>query len=421
MFNWLRRKKREDAASVEITGTAPSASVPSAPRLGVTPIFRPGYYGPADALTVGTVYRCVDILSGMVAALPLRCLRRDKRGLYTETRDEQMNYLLRVQPNDDTSAFVFWRGVMIELLLRGNAYVYPEYRSGKLVRLVLLAHGKVSHDTAANRYVVNDYDNGVFGVFRPDEILHFVGLSLDGRRGVSVLAYAATTMGIAITGNVETLHRFQSGGNVRGIVSNDSSIRGFGEYQDEELNKTAEDLDFRFRAGERIVSLPGQVQFEHLSLSSVDMEFLATRKWTGIDICRFFGVPPSYVFAETASNYKSAELENVALLSTTLNPILTNIEGELLRKLILKPFALNYLFEFDRRRLHACDLAGMARYQEATIRTGIYTINDWRRRENQPPVAGGDEPLVSANLKSLGELIAGGGTTKNQGDEQGEE
>lgn len=55
-------------------------------------------------------------------------------------------------------------------------------------------------------------------------------------------------------------------------------------------------------------------------------------------------------------------------------------------------------------------LASRVQYQTQTIAAGIYTVNDWRRAENMPPVEGGDLPLVSANLKGLNEM----GTTPKQ-------
>lgn len=50
------------------------------------------------------------------------------------------------------------------------------------------------------------------------------------------------------------------------------------------------------------------------------MQFLESRKFTVRELCRFFGVHPSFVFDDTSNNYKSAEMANVAFLSNTLNP-----------------------------------------------------------------------------------------------------
>ena len=77
----------------------------------------------------------------------------------------------------------------------------------------------------------------------------------------------------------------------------------------------------------------------------------------------------------------------------------------MLGKLISPAIAHKYKFQFDRRELYASDLGSKADYQTKTIAAGVYTINDWRRYENMPTVPGGDEVLVTANVKSLRELL----------------
>lgn len=358
----------------------------------------------ATALSVATVYRCVQLLSESVANLPLLYMRL-KDGIFVTDTNSRLHYLLTVQPDYTRSAFDFWKEAIERVLLDGNAYIVPVYNPVTLEidRLVLCGRLTVSHDVYKDIYTVNDTINGISGAYREDEIIHIKGHTRNGKDGVSVLEYARQTIDIALTGDRETLNRFAKGGNVRGIISNDKSIIGFGEYQQAELEKAAKQMDGRFRVGDRIVSMPGQVDFKQLSLSSTDMQFLESRKFTVRDICRFFGVHPSFVFDDTSNNYKSAEMANVAFLSNTLNPMLRNIENELLRKLTPPSLCSKRRFQFDRRGLYASDLDSKVRYQTATIAAGIYTVNDWRKEENMCPVEGGDIPLVSANLRTINE------------------
>lgn len=373
----------------------------AAPRYGAYPLY--GYSG-QSAMCVATVFRCVKLLSESVAVLPVRYLKK-RGGIFVDADNPRLDYLLNVQPDRSVSAFDFWRQTVQELLLEGNAYIVPVYNRSSLVidRLVLCGRGTVSHDTLNDLYEVNEQESGLYGTFGEEEVIHIKGLTHgDSKRGVSVLSYARLAVSIADTGDRETQNRFANGGNVRGIVSNDKSVRGFGEYQDKQLEKTAENIDDRFQEGERIVSLPGQVDFKQISLSSTDMQFLESRKFTVREICRFFGVHPSFVFDDTSNNYKSAEQANVAFLSHTLAPLLRNIETELRRKLVSPSLSAKYKFMFDRRDLHACDLDGMMRYRSGLLQTGM-TVNEVRKIDNLPPVEGGDTALVSANLRPLAE------------------
>lgn len=381
----------------------PSDGAAFAPRLGAVSVW-PQYPG-VPPLSVSTVFCCVKLLSESVASLPVQYLKR-RGDIFVDRTGDPLYFLLNVQPDTALAAFGFWRQIIADVLLDGNAYVVPVYNpvSMELDRLALCARGSVAHNTISDTYFVCDSINGVFGTYSESEIIHIKGMTTtDPKRGVSVLEYARTTTDIAGTGDRETLNRFANGGNVRGIVSNDTSVRGFGEYQDKQLEKTAENLDSRFQGGERIVSLPGQVDFKQLSLSSTDMQFLESRKFTVREICRFFGVHPSFVFDDTSNNYKSAEQANVAFLSHTLNPLLRNIEAEFNRKLIPRELSSKYKIQFDRRGLHVCDLDGVMNYRTKLLQTGT-TVNEVRKMDNLPPVDGGDTVLVSANLRGINEI-----------------
>lgn len=412
--------RREAPAPVKRESGDVEHPTPPTPRQGGT--LWPFYSG-NTALCVATVFRCVKLLSESVAALPVQVMRR-KGGIFVDDIDSRLSFLMNVQPDEYMSAFDMWAQAVQQVLLEGNAYIVPEYSSATMDfhRLVLCAKGTVALDTVGGIYHVNDYVNGISGEFREDEIIHLKGMTrADQRIGLSVLDFARLTMDIARVGDSETYDRFKNGGNVRGLVGNDTSVRGFGEYQDKELAKTAEDLDSQFHNGKHIVSLPGQVDFKQLSLSSTDLQFLESRKFTVREICRFFGVPPSFVFDDTSNNYKSAEMANVAFLSNTLEPLLRSIESELQRKLFLPSQYGRKRVRFDRRGLYACDLDSRVKYQTATIAAGLYTVNEWRAEENKPAVEGGDKVLVSANLKGIDELTAQPAPEEPQNPETNEE
>lgn len=403
-WNHIMRLFRRDVVNTSL-GDSSTDSSASPGRTGDMSYLMFG--GDQTALNIATCYRCVNLLSNSVANLPMQVMRT-KGNLFVVDSSSRLNYLLNVQPDTSTNAFDFWVQVVQNVLLTGNAYIVPFYNIVTLEvdRLVLCNSRCVMHDITYDRYTISDVTNGVFGDFDETEVIHIKGLTLDGKNGLSVLTFARLTTSIAATGDGELLKRFANGGNVRGIVSNDTSVRGFGEYQDVQLAKTAVDIDSKFSGGQHIVSLPGQVAFHQISLSSTDMQFLESRKFTVREICRFFGVHPSFVFDDTSNNYKSAEMANVAFLSNTLNPILRKIETELLRKLIAPSLAGKRKFQFDRRGLYACDLDSRVKYQTQTIAAGIYTVNEWRKEENKEPVKGGDTVLVSANLRSINETLA---------------
>lgn len=357
-------------------------------------------------MAIATVFRCVQLLSEGVAKLHLQYLRRNG-DVFSEAVGTDIHYLLSVRPDVTMNVFDFWKKAVQDMLLTGNAYIVPVYNpaSMALERLVLCSRGSVAHDIYSDTYTITDTLNGLYGTYGENDIVHLKNYTLDGKQGLSTLYSASMVLNIASTGDRETLDRFANGGNVRGIVGNaGTGLRGVGEFQDSELEGLATDLDAQFRSGKRIVSMPSDVHWSPLSLSSTDMQFLDSRKFTIREICRFFGVNPVYVFDETgSSNYKDAANRETLYNNGTLDPILSKIEAEFNAKLIGRDRYLTEKFQFDRDAIGACDHSTRLQHAKQLLEIGC-TANEIRAMFNLAPIAGGDVPFVTANLKSLTEM-----------------
>lgn len=77
----------------------------------------------------------------------------------------------------------------------------------------------------------------------------------------------------------------------------------------------------------------------------------------------------------------------------------------LTEKLMQRELSPYRRIRFDRRSLFAADLDSRVNYQTKTIAAGIYSVNDWRREENRPPVEGGDRVFVSTNLRGINDPL----------------
>lgn len=368
---------------------------------------------------VSAVYACVKLISESVATLPLEIWSR-QGGIYLKKGDDRMAWLLERCPNPDFSAFDFWRQAVQQLLLHGNAYIIPKRNaySGEIDWLTLCTPGTCFYDKQARIYKVNDQYTGVRGDFFGREVIHLRNISHDGREGRGILDYARTSIDIAKAGDNETRKRFRSGGNVKGFFTNASaSTMGYSPFTDKKLEEAALQKEAYFSQGGNMSYIPGNMQFRELMMSSADMQFLESRKFTVVEICRFFCVDPALVYASINNNYKSVELANSAFLSHTLNPLLNQIEQELMRKL-LPAFSMRESIRFNRNGMLACDLETKVRLSRARVEAGLDTINEARMADNRPPVELGDTVLVSANLKSLEQLLSSGSGPKEEPTEE---
>lgn len=368
---------------------------------------------PQEGMGVSAVYACVKLIAESVATLPLEVWKRDG-AIYRKSSDDRMAWVLQVCPNPDFSAFDFWRHTIQQVLLHGNAYIIPRHNllTGALDWLTLCSPGACYYDKNARIYRVNDPETGIRGDYYPREVIHIRNVSHDGRIGQGIISYAATTIDIAKAGDNETRKRFKLGGNVRGFFTNaGATASGYNPHTDKALKTVAAQKEAYFSQGGNLSYLPGNMQFKELMMSSADMQFLESRKFTVVEICRFFCVDPALVYASINNNYKSVELANGAFLSHTLNPLLVQIEQELQRKLF-PSFSLRETVRFNRNSMLACDLETKVRLSRARVEAGLDTINEARIADNREPVENGDTVLVSANLKSLEQLLAGGTATE---------
>lgn len=360
---------------------------------------------PGLALTVSAVYRAVDYLGdqvGMLPLLPKRWNEAERR--YVDWRERPLWRLLTVRPDGRRTPFVLWKTVVGQVLLYGNAVVVPERdRHGDYTRLVAVDPHSVGYDRVRDVYVIDDLTAGVRGTYEGRQVLHFKNLSLDGGyTGSSVLTFARRTLSIAATSDREQLDRVATGGKFKALLTNaafNGGVRGFGNYDDGELRQLAGEIDDRFGRGENIVAVPGDGKLTPLSMTSTDLQFLESRKFSVSDIARFFGVPPAKLMDTTGAVYKSAESATTAFYADRLAPLLTMIEEELRAKLVPAELAWRYKFVFDTSRLWAMDPASRARYEAQQLANGALTVNELRALYDRGPVAGGDELMVGSALQ----------------------
>lgn len=361
------------------------------------------------AMKIAAVYRCVDVVSKGVAQLPLVVKRKEDDYFVIDNEDVfGLTYILQMRPNERLSAYEFKRSIMTQLLIgSGNAFVKPEWGSDGYARMMLLSPGSCTYDVYSNTYNVADPINKIYGVFDADEIIHFKNLSLDGGyTGVSTLTYASRTCAITANADSANVDTFKNRGTLTGFVSGKNSTMGFGSIQEAQLQNVADSIEKQLASGKKIFNLPGEMSFNQISLSPSDIQLLETKTFNVLDICRFFGVHPDKVFAQQSTNYKASEMSQVAFLTDTLQPVLTQIENELNIKLIPRELAMQYKIDFDIEPLLQTDLLTQADYINKTISAGVKTVNHWRKKFGQAPVDGGDKVLVSANLKALESLTS---------------
>lgn len=356
---------------------------------------------PDSALTNSVIYRGVSILTDSVATIPMDIYHKNKEGYWELDEKNPLHSILTRKSNKRQTIYELLEGTVMQMVIYGNAYIYISRDiKGDIKELILLYPNTVYHDVIQNKYTITDTYNGINGTFNSNQIIHIKHKSLENIVGKSVVEFAGKTLGLANACDSESMATLNSGGRLKGIISSDSSVIGFGDAQDEQIQDIRTNMENELGSGKDILTMPSGVKWQTMSQTTKDLMITENKQYTLSDLARFLGISLSKLYIAFGSNYQAAQQEQLNFFVDTLNPLLTKIEKAFNTALISDSVGTKYKIEFNRGTLpYYKDV--LANY-EKQVQLGILSVNDVRRIHNQKPVEGGDDVLVSTNLQAVG-------------------
>lgn len=356
------------------------------------------------AVGLSATWACVNLIAGTGGSLPLM-VYRNEGGVRVTARDHPLFYVLHESPNFDQTAMDFWVYMMAGIELRGNAFARIDRRDdGRVYALTPLRPDQVS--VRRNGSGVLEYewtDRGRRVVLGVRDVLHIRGPMGDPLGGVSTLAMCRGAFASAISAETAARTTFSNGMRPSGTLSMETRLTS------EQRAELEDHLQTKFvgavNAG-RPLLLDGGLKWEAINITPEDAQMLESRKFSGEEICRIFGVPPAMVgFGDKASNWGTGkEVDVLGFQKFTLRPRLKRIEQALMKQL-LTPVDRNQgiVLEFNLEGLLRGDSEGRARFYQTMTQMGAMTINEVRALENLPPVTGGDVPRMQMQNVPIGQ------------------
>lgn len=347
-----------------------------------------------NVLGLSAVWACVNLVAGTIASLPLMVYRTTGNDRQIAT-DHPLYRLLHDSPNYDQTAMDFWEFMAVGLEMRGNAYARIERQNGRVVAL----HPIVAANCAVRRLPDGTlrYDwsqDGRSFVASDTEILHIRGFGGDPLGGMSTLAYARQSFGLALAINRAAGATFRNGLRPSGVLT-------FKDFLSKENRETAEIRLPEKYAGAmnagRPMILEGGATWTQLSITPEDAQMLESRAFSVEEICRFFTVPPFMIgHNEKSSGYPtSLEQQVLTFQKFALRRRCRRIEMAVMKQLLTPADrAAGIVVEFQMEGLLRGDSASRAAFYESALRNGWATINEVRRKEDMPRVEGGDVPRI---------------------------
>ena len=357
------------------------------------------------ASSVACVKRCVEIKAGSVASLGLHAMRRrmeDGRTWYEDAEGTMADRLLSERPNPRQTGFDLLWQVVYQREMYGNAYIVPVYRGGLLSALYCVPPDcSVSYDRLRGVYTVSDIYDGIEGEYMPDEIIHIRSYCRDGFLGTPVTELASLVLSNARKAYKQEGEMFTPGSTLRGFITGEDTVQvGYGGATDKQLKGVTQRIREAIGNGQNLNFLPGTMKFVQTGMTPSDLQLLDSMKFINMEICRFFGVPPMQVFQDTNANYSSTESSQTIFMTSTLAPLMRQIESEVTEKLFGGDGHMRARFRIDD--YYQTDPSAQATALSQLIQTGVNTPNEARARMGDRPLEGGDDLVANGSLAKLG-------------------
>jgi len=334
-----------------------------------------------SAMSISTVFRCVELISDAVAMLPMEIKGSDNKVIVAHPIADAFSH-----PDNLLSRPLLIKMLIQSVLMKGNGFAYV-HRNGdgtaKRIQFVPADEVQIVYDKAKQKLY---YTCPTISQKRiePVNMLHLRKYSLDGINGLSVINAANKSIELAKNTETAASKLYEKGCKVDGIIKGGTNA---------DQRKDAKEA-FLGSIESGIAVLPPQMDYQSISLSAQDAQIIESRQFNAKDIARFFGVSPSMLGDLSGGYYGSIEAEQSAFILHTLNPYLVLMESEFTAKLLTGKNK-GMRVDFDETYLLRADKNATANYYSRLVTNGIITRNEARRELGYGEVDGGDTLQVA--------------------------
>tara|TARA_R110002012_G_scaffold55154_2_gene140975 strand:- start:16580 stop:17800 length:1221 start_codon:yes stop_codon:yes gene_type:complete len=363
------------------------------------------------ALNFTAVWAAIRILSESVAQLPLSIYESDKLGNKSQAYNHQLYNLIHRKPNANMTTYTFIQKCMIDLLMRGNSFVYINRNgAGRPTELIPLDVTKV-------KLVENDgaiyYELQEGGVVDSYDILHFKVMSKDGLIGMSPIDVGASAIGYGIALERYGNSFFSNGAKVSGVLSTDRHL------SDEAINRLRVSFKENYSSikdANKTMVLEEGLKFQQISLSNEASQFLKSREFSISEICRLFNLPPHLLRDLTKSSFNNISEQSREFVQYSLMPYIVMMESEMNCKLFRSTEVGKVTTKFVVNALLRGTPKDRAEYYRTMLNIGAMSIDEIRQYEELPTIEGGENHFMQLNMSTLDNIIKGGTLMNNDTD-----
>ncbi len=376
---------------------------------------------PSSALQYVPLFACVSIVADAIASMPVDQVV--KVGTARKPAPRQDIPDLLSMPNNEMSGFTMLESLMGWALTWGNGVCEIETTNGgQPAALHLITPDRVNFDRERSGRLVYDIrnDGNRNTVLHADQVLHLHGMGYDGVQGYSPIRLAREAIGVGLAAEQFGASFFKNGVRASGIIEYPHKMN------EAQLKKWKADF-LASQAGSENTGSPilltGGLKWTSISIPPEDAQFLETRGFQVLEVCRMYRVPPHMVYEMGSAPVKSLEQLAIEFVRGALLPWVLRFEAEIDRKLITRP---GESVKFNVESLLRGDTKSRGEWYKLMSHLGVYTINMILALENQPGIGPlGDMRLVPSTMIPLERVAMGATSTfsipnKRKNDNEGE-
>jgi len=350
---------------------------------------------PATAQGVSAVYACVQAISETTASLPLILFKRngDDR---ERASDHPLYRVLHDQANPEQTALEAREYMQACVLLRGNAFArLVRGYDGQVRELWPLNPDNVTVQRTSSGLVYDYTKDGVLTRLLAHEVLHLRHrLGDDGVMGVSPITAARGVVELAQAENEHGRNTFTNGAKMLGV------LKFPGRLKPEQRQAIAASWSSQHAGGSnsgRTAILEEGVDFQALSMTLEDAEWIAARQFSVEEVARLFRVPPTVIGDLRNGNYSNSVEMARQFVTQTLRRHLVAWEQAIAAKCLTDAGRRVYFAEHQVEGLLRGDSANRAAFYSSGISDGWLMRSEARKLENLSAIEGlDDQPKAPA-------------------------
>lgn len=349
-----------------------------------------GAVNATTAQSVSAVYACVQAISETTASLPLILFKRngDDR---ERASDHPLYRVLHDQANPQMSALEFRESMQAAVLLRGNAYarIVRGY-DGQVRELWPLSPDRVTVLRVGDKLAYEHTDDrGTVHRLLQSEVFHLRHrLGDDGVLGVSPIAAARGVVELAMAESDHGVNTFRNGAKTLGVLKFPGKLKP--EQRAAIRESWASQHAGGANAGKTAVLEEG-VDYQALSMTLEDAEWIAARQFSVEEVARLFRVPPTVIGDLRHGNYSNSVEMARQFVTMTLRRHLVAWEQAIASQLLTEAGRRTYFAQHQVEGLLRGDSANRAAFYTAGIAAGYLLPSEARALEDLPVVPGIDD------------------------------